>query len=93
MQRRRVSLELAEFELSRKHCGEGSRKIDPRVVRMIIDEALSEKQREYLCDYYFDGLSMRRAAELHGVSLSTVSRTIKRAENRIRRILKYQVRR
>lgn len=90
---RRVSLEFAEYELSRQQYGESSRRIDPRVVRMIIEEALSEKQREYLCDYYFDGLSMSRSAELHGVSLSTVSRTIKRAENRIRGILKYQIRR
>lgn len=93
MQRRRVSLERAEFELSQQHFGESSRSVDPRLVRLIIDDALSEKQREYLCEYYFDGLSMRQTAEIHGVALSTVSRTIKRAENRIRKILKYAVRR
>ncbi|MGN0661325.1 MAG: sigma-70 family RNA polymerase sigma factor [Oscillospiraceae bacterium] len=49
----------------------------------IIENDLSEKQRTYLCLYFFDGLSMTDIAKKYGVNKSTVSRLIKKAQNRI----------
>lgn len=93
MPKRKISLEQAELELWQQSQGESSKSIDPRLVQRVIKECLSEKQQEYLRNYYFDGMSMRQSAEIHGVCISTVSRTISRAERRIRAALKYVVRR
>ena len=39
--------------------------------------------------YYAEGLNMREIGERLGVDKSTVSRTIKRGERRLRRCLRY----
>ena len=52
-------------------------------------EDVTEKQRRYLLLYYGEGLNMREIGERLGVDKSTVSRTIKRGENRLRRCLRY----
>ena len=46
-------------------------------------------QREYLLLYYAEGLNLRKIGERLGVDPSTVSRTIKRGEARLRRCLRY----
>lgn len=73
--------------------GEGGReRISRKLLERVIDERLSEKQAAYLRAYYFSGKNVYQVAEDYGVSASTVSRTIKRAEARIRETLKYFVR-
>ncbi|MEQ2456707.1 sigma-70 family RNA polymerase sigma factor [Flavonifractor hominis] len=52
-------------------------------------EDVTEKQRQVLLLYYSDGLNMRQISERLGVNKSTVSRTIKRGETRLRRCLRY----
>ena len=54
-----------------------------------LKEEVTEKQRRCLLMYYGEGLNMREIGERLGVDKSTVSRTIKRGENRLRRCLRY----
>ena len=52
-------------------------------------EDITARQREVLLLYYGQGLNMRQIGERLGVDKSTVSRTIKRGEERLRRCLRY----
>ncbi len=58
-------------------------------VQRVIREELTDKQREVLLAYYFAEQTIPQIAKDRGVHKSTVSRTLKRAENRLRRFLKY----
>ena len=55
----------------------------------VMEEELTEKQRAYLAAYYFDELRPSQIARRYGVSRSTVTRTLRRAEDRLRRHLIY----
>ena len=57
----------------------------PRALR----EDVTERQRTVLLLYYAEGLNLREIGEKLGVAPSTVSRTIKRGEARLRRCLRY----
>ena len=59
------------------------------LVRTALHEELTKTQLKYAVCYYVDGLNMREIGALHGVSTPTVSRTLKRARNKLRRVLKY----
>ena len=59
-----------------------------RVRRVIADE-LTPCQREILIAYYFQEQTMEQIARERGVHRSTVCRTLHRAEDRLRRYLKY----
>lgn len=50
---------------------------------------VTPRQREMLLLYYGQGLNMRQIGELLGVDKSTVSRTVKRGERRLKRCLRY----
>ena len=52
-------------------------------------EDVTQRQRHTLLMYYNEGLNMREIGEILGVDRSTVSRTIKRGEARLRRCLRY----
>ena len=52
-------------------------------------EEVTDRQRQVLFLYYCQGLNMRQIAEALGVERSTVSRTLKRGEERIRRRMRY----
>ena len=52
-------------------------------------EDVTDKQREYLLLYYAQGKNMVEIGRELGVDKSTVSRTIKRGEARLRRCLRY----
>lgn len=54
-----------------------------------LQEDVTPRQRQTLLMYYSDGLNMREIGERLGVDKSTVSRTIKRGERRLRRCLRY----
>ena len=59
-----------------------------RILR-VMEEELTGKQRSYLSAYYFEELRPSQIARRYGVNRSTVIRTIRRAEARIRRHLFY----
>lgn len=54
-----------------------------------LHEDITEKQRTALVMYYAQGMNMREIGEALGVDKSTISRTIKRGEARLRRCLRY----
>lgn len=60
-----------------------------KMMRVAIREELTEKQFQYINAYYAEGISMTEIAALYGVDRSTVSRTIGRARNRLKKILRY----
>ncbi len=58
-------------------------------VQRVIREELSELQRQTLIAYYFQEQTIPQIARERGVNKSTVSRTLRRAEDKLRRYLKY----
>lgn len=65
------------------------RDVQLKRVKKVIEEELSDCQREVMIAYYFQELSIPTIAKERGVNKSTVSRTLKRAEARLRMFLKY----
>lgn len=62
-----------------------------RAVRRAWQCELTETQRRYLLMYYREVMTMQEIAERCGVDLSTVSRTLRRARKRLRRVLQYYI--
>jgi RNA polymerase sigma factor (sigma-70 family) len=58
-------------------------------VRRVIREELTDLQREILVAYYFQEKTIPLIAQERGVNKSSVCRTLHRAEDRLRRYLKY----
>ena len=58
-------------------------------VQRVIREELTPLQREALLAYYFQELTLEQIAKERGVNKSTVCRTLRRAEEKLRRFLKY----
>ena len=89
---RLVSIESAEFELwQQKTAGGSSKHVDSGILRRVIAERLTDRQREYISDYYFGMMNIYEIAKTRGIAPSTVSRTLKRARHRIFDALKYTV--
>ena len=60
-----------------------------RRLRRVMDAELTEKQYRVVVGYYLENRNMVELANELGVNKSTISRTLKRAEARMRRCLKY----
>lgn len=60
-----------------------------RKMRSAIKEELTPSQFMYMTEYYIDSRTMGQIAMRHNVNRSTVSRGIRRAHERIRKVLKY----
>lgn len=60
-----------------------------KLIAKAVEHELTDIQRTYFCKYYFEGLTMREIAQERGVDKATVSRTVARARNRIKRVVKY----
>ena len=58
-------------------------------VQRVIREELTELQRQTLIAYYFQEQTIPEIAAERGVNKSTVSRTLRRAEEKLRIYLKY----
>ena len=56
---------------------------DARLLRSVLDDNLTKKQKCYIILYYRDKLTVKEIAEKFGVDKSTVSRTIDRGRKRI----------
>lgn len=55
----------------------------------VMQQELTEKQRRAVEDYYLRGLRLSEMAALYGVNKSTVSRTLRRGMDKLRRFLRY----
>ena len=58
-------------------------------VQRVMQEELTPLQRETLIAFYFQEQTLTQIAADRGVNKSTVCRTLKRAEAKLRRYLKY----
>ena len=65
------------------------RQVQLKRVQRVIREELTEIQRQILLAYYMDNQTIPQIAEARGVHKSTVSRTLHRAEGKLRRYLRY----
>ena len=65
------------------------REMQIKRVQRVIQEELTPLQREALIAYYFQERTITEIAEERGVNQSTVCRTLHRAEQKLRRYLKY----
>lgn len=65
------------------------REVQLKRVKRVIQEELTELQRHTLIAYYFQEQTLAQIAEERGVNISTVCRTLHRAEAKLRRYLKY----
>ena len=64
-------------------------KVQRKRVNRVIREELTQRQQQILMAYYFDNKNITQIAADLGVNKSTVSRTLHRAETRLKRFLKY----
>ena len=58
-------------------------------LNQVIREELTELQRDTIQAYYFENKTLLQIAEERNVNKSTVCRTLKRAEDKLRRFLQY----
>ena len=58
-------------------------------LRRVIEQELTPRQRDTILAYYFQDKSIAQLAQERGVNKSTVSRCLKRAEQRVRLCLRY----
>ena len=65
------------------------RQVQLRRLQRVIENELTDKQREILIAYYFQNMTMAEIAQARGVCSSTICRTLHRAEARVRRCLRY----
>ena len=65
------------------------RQVQIKRVQRVIREELTDNQREILLAYYMENRTIPQIAEDRGVNKSTVSRTLHRAEEKLRRYLRY----
>ena len=65
------------------------REVQLKRIQRVIKEELTPLQREALIAYYFQEQTITQIAEERGVNKSTVCRTLHRAEEKLRRYLKY----
>ena len=57
--------------------------------RVAVREELTDQQRTYILAYYYEHLTMGEIAQKYAVNKSTVCRTVKRARDRLERVLRY----
>ncbi len=65
------------------------KEVQRKRVERVIREELTQLQRETLLAYYIQDRTVPEIAADRGVNKSTVSRTLRRAEEKLRRYLKY----
>ncbi|MFI3254434.1 MAG: sigma-70 family RNA polymerase sigma factor [Eubacteriales bacterium] len=58
-----------------------------KILNKAIEEYLTEKQKDYLKLYYYEGLKQCEIAKIYGVEKSTVSRVIANAKRKIKKVV------
>ena len=85
MQHTKVSYELTQNYIPSPQAKEKepAMAVENRLMREIVRENLTKRQKCYIIMYYTKGMTMQEIADAEGVSKSTVSRTIGLARKRI----------
>ncbi|MBE6849882.1 MAG: sigma-70 family RNA polymerase sigma factor [Ruminococcus sp.] len=60
-----------------------------RALRDILAQDLTDRQKEILLHYYYDGMTEQEIAQALAVNKSTISRTLDRARQRIRKHMRF----
>ncbi len=84
---KRVSFDLLDNYISSRVRKPQEDKIKTLIVRELLSEGLTQKQREYVILRYQKGMKATEIAKIYGVNKSTVSRTLTRAKIRIAKAL------
>lgn len=92
--RRRVSMSAAEFDILVRNCdcGETNEQLRTslkRALKYVIENEITERQREMILMYYYENLNIPEIARRLEVNKSTVSRTLSRARYNIMTRLKW----
>lgn len=66
-----------------------SREMQVNRIRQVIQEDMTTLQRYTLVKYYFENKTLQQIADTRNVKKSTVWRTLKRAEEKIKWVMKY----
>ena len=66
-----------------------TREVMLRRIRNVMEHELTDKQRAAIVGYYFEHKTMEQIGAETGVHKSTVCRTLHRAEQKMRRFLRY----
>ncbi|MEY8387851.1 sigma-70 family RNA polymerase sigma factor [Oscillospiraceae bacterium 38-13] len=76
---------------NRQHAADNSEQLDRlrRNLRRAREQELTPRQRQMMELYFEQGLTMPQIAARLGITTSTVSRTLRRARDRLRRCLRY----
>ena len=97
MKRKRISVDSYHFEeelfkISNAPIEDVSinDNLKKRLVQVLTNE-LNKNQLELINMYYYEHRTMKEIAQLLGKDQSTISRTIKRARDKVSRFLKYLV--
>jgi len=72
--------------------GEGNqavRKIAKKALKKVVEEQLSARQKQFIVLYYYKEMNIPEIAEMCGVNVSTVCRTLNRARQNIYKYMKY----
>ena len=69
----------------------GKQSLMIKIMRSVIENELSERQRQMIGLYYFRRMNVPEIAEMLGVNRSTVSRTLSRGRRNILEKMKYFV--
>ena len=83
------AVDMAAYAQSTASDNSEQRRQLKRSLAKALQEEVTERQRRCLIMYYGEGLNMGEIGARLGVDKSTVSRTIKRGEDRLRRCLRY----
>lgn len=62
-----------------------------RLLHRAVEEDLTERQRQCVQLYFFEGLTMEQAGMRLGLEKSTVYRHLERAKRRLSRVMKYSL--
>ena len=65
------------------------KEIQLRRMQRVMEAELTPPQKEVLMLYYFEELRPAEIARIRGVNRSTITRTLRRAEQRLQKFLKY----
>lgn len=61
----------------------------PRIVKLVLREGVTQRQRQILLLYFYERKNMAEIAEILGINKSTVSRTMKRGLRHLRQYLQF----
>ena len=88
-ERRRVSPEMARWGALMAEDNSGELTFIRSKLAKALAEEVTPRQREVLALYYQGQLTLDQIGRRLGISTSTVSRTLRRGEKRLRRCLRY----